>query len=292
MLTIPSGLSTHIDTQETTLAAALKITREDGEIFGFTSHDVDDVIPPGSPTGVTYSANPGLVISSIVIASGCQVGTLELTTIHDGTVFSTIDVLSGVWRNAAFELFRYNYESIADGTVPILSGNIGEVQVRQNMVVAELRDLRQYLQQSLGDVSQKNCRYRLGDSRCGFSLNVSPSIYIVTGTITSVTSNQVFRDSGRTEASDWFGEGSITFTSGANSGLSRRVKVYASNGTFTLAETYLRAVLIGDTYTATVGCRKRFEEDCVTKFANELNFGGEPHRLGINNLTQSPEPDV
>ena len=299
MLTIPVNLASHLDTLETTIASALKITREDGNVFGFTSHDVDDVIPAGSPTGVTYYANPGLTLSSIVIASGCAVGTLQLTTIHDETTFLTVDILSGLWRNATFELFRYNYEAISDGIIPLLSGTIGEVEIKQNQVVAELRDYRQYLQHPVGDVSQKNCRYRLGDSRCAFDLNQSPGNWIVSGTITDVTSNSVFRDSSRGEVGDWFGEGSITFTSGPNAGITRKVKAYdgigspsAGNGTFTLAISLLHNVDVGHTYTATVGCRKRFEEDCIAKFANQLNFGGEPHRKGPNDVTKAPPQAV
>jgi hypothetical protein len=45
---------------------------------------------------------------------------------------------------------------------------------------------------------------------------------------------------------------------------------------------------VGDTYEAIAGCRKRFEEDCQTKWNNELNFGGEPHRRGVNVLTAAP----
>lgn len=265
------------------MAYALKITRTDAQVFGFTSHDVDDVV-----SGVTYAANPGLNVTAIVIAANAAVGNLELRTLHDGTVFTLKDVLNGVWRNAAFQIFRYNYAALTAGIDTILAGTLGEFELRDGELVVELRDLRQYLQQPVGEASSKTCRYRLGDDRCRKDLTA----FTVNGTLTSVTSNQVFRDNSRTEAADWFGEGEITFTGGANDGIRAKVKDYAANGTFTLALPLLGTVAIGDTYTAIAGDRKRLEEDCRDKFDNVVNFGGEPHRRGIDNVTQRATADV
>lgn len=285
MKTLPAALTTHINGRVTTLATALKITRTDGEIFGFTTHDVADTV-----SGVAYSASPGLDITGIVLAANAAVGNLELTTLHDGTIFTTADVLGGVWRNAAFTIFRYNFASISDGIDTLLDGTLGEFELKQNIVSAELRDLRQYLQQPVGSASSKTCRYRLGSTdknNGGLCLkDISGATFTVTGTLTGVTSNQVFRDSARTEDVNWFDEGEFTFSNGSNNGLSAKVKSYAANGTFTLALPMLGTVAIGNTYTAIAGCRKRLTEDCRDKFGNVLNFGGEPHRKGLNDLVK------
>jgi len=281
--TLPTNLDAHIATRETTLATALKITREDATVFGFTTHDVSDPVD-----GVTYSANPGLDVTDIVIAANAAVGNMELTTLHDGTVFTTADILNGVWRNAAFIIFRYNWASLADGIDTLLSGTFGEATLRQNTVVVELRDLRQYLQQSVGDASSKTCRARLGDARCAKVL----TSFTYTGTLTGATSNQVFRDSARAEEVNWFDEGEITWTGGANDGLSAKIKSHAADGTFTLALPMYGTVAIGDTYSVVAGCRKRLAEDCVAKFDNVLNFVGEPHRQGLNDLTKAAAPSV
>lgn len=279
MKTIPVALAAHIATRGTTLATALKVTRTDGEIFGFTTNDEDAVID-----GVTYSADPGLDASEIIIAASAAVGNLELTTLHDGSVFTTADVLGGVWRNAAFSIFRYNWASLTDGIDVLLVGTLGEMELRQNTIAVELRDLRQYLQQSIGDASSKTCRARLGDARCRKDL----TSFTYTGTLTGVTSNQVFRDSARAEGITWFDEGEIIFTSGNNNGLSSKVKSFAADGTFTLSIPLVSDVEIGDTYITIAGCRKRRTEDCAGKFDNVLNFVGEPDRQGVNSLTQAP----
>jgi len=293
MKTIPVNLAAHIATKRTTLATALKVTREDGTVYGWTTHDINDPVDNGDGGGeVTYLANPGLKVTAIQIASGAAVGNLELTTLHDGTVFTTGDILGGKWRNAAFSIFRYNYDALADGVEWILAGTLGEFSLRKNTVIIELRDLRQYLQQTVGSASSKTCRARLGDSLCTVSLVGSPGFYTVTGTLDSVTSQQIFRDSTRTEAADFFGEGTFEFTSGANAGQKVRVKEYAADGTFTLWGQMFGTVDGTETYEAVAGCRKRIDEDCIAKFDNVLNFQGEPHRKGIDDLTKSPKADV
>jgi len=279
MKTLPSALAAHIATRNTTLATALKITRADGAVFAFTTHDIDDLVG-----GVTYLAKPGLAASDIVIAANAAVGNLQLSTLHDGSVFTTADILGGKWRNAAFTIFRYNWASISDGIDTLLSGTLGEFTLLRNSVTAELRDFRQYLQQSVGDASSKTCRARLGDARCKKDVTA----FTYTGAITSVTNEQTFADSSRTEAAQWFNEGEIVFTSGNNNGLSAKIKTFAAGGHFGVAIPLVLPVLPGDTYRAVAGCMKRVDEDCHTKFNNVLNFVGEPHRKGMNDLTAPP----
>lgn len=365
MKTFASGLTAHYAGGTTRLATALKLTRKrrtaaglvDDGVYGFTTHNVDAVID-----GVTYQSDPGLAVLDIVIAADAAVGNLELMTLHDGTLFSTADVMNGRWRSGEFLIFRYNVDSPSTmGIDKLLAGTLGETKIMDNNVVQELLDLRQYLQQDVGDASSENCRRRLGSSgmyggNCRVRLDppewealtpytqrlegdaatgsvVKPSALnnrqfkcttagtsdvteptwnttiggttadgsvvwttiqalTVTGTLTHVTSNQVFRDSSRTEAADFFGEGQFTFDSGDNAGMSCKVKEYAADGTFTLAIPLYGEVAVDDTYTAEVGCRKRHELDCWDKFDNGLNFVAEPHRRGINNVTQSPSSDV
>ena len=285
MKTFAAAYTSHLNTGTTTLAEGLKITRTDGVVLSVTSHDVSDTI-----LGVVYAANPGLNPTDIAIAASLAVGNLSIMTLNDGEVFPSVDIFNGVWTNAAFILFRYNWKRLSDiaslsaDTDYLLTGTLGELQLKQNMIISELRDLRQYMQQSIEEKSSKTCRYRLGDSRCTKDL----TSFTYSSTLTGVTNNQVFRDSTRAEGVNWFDEGSIEFTSGNNAGITRKVKSFAADGTFTLDVPLFGTVAIGDAYTAIAGCRKRRTEDCVTKFSNVLFFGGEPDRKGVDNVTESP----
>lgn len=276
MKSLPSGLATHYDGRATTLGYLLKITRTDNEVFGWTSADADDVID-----GVTYRAAPGLDVTSIEQTSGLSVDALELTTLDDGSTFTRAEILSGVWNNAAFVLAEYNFESPADGVNVLLAGTTGNVTLRTGSVVVELLGLQQYLQQPVGAVTSKTCRARLGDTKCTKSL----AAFTHTASVTSVASNQVFTASSLGQAADYFGNGLLTWTSGPSAGLSALVRTFASGGVITLSLPMLLTVAVGHSFSIVAGCRKRLAEDCATKFSNVLNFQGEPHLPGIDQLT-------
>jgi uncharacterized phage protein (TIGR02218 family) len=55
-------------------------------------------------------------------------------------------------------------------------------------------------------------------------------------------------------------------------------------GTFTLYLPMYYAILPSDTFTVYPGCKKRFIEDCIGKFNNVVNFRGEPHVPGNDQM--------
>lgn len=274
MKTLPSGLAAHYALGTTTLAYGLKIVREDDTVFGFTSASQDATI-----SGVFYESSQGLNVSSLETTSGFTVDNLELSTIDDGTLFTKHEVLGGIWRNAAFTLFRYNFMNIADGVEYLMVGNLGEVTLRNGMATVEMRGLQQFFQQPVGAVTTITCRARLGDTLCTKDL----TSFTHTGTITSAPSVHGFTASGLAQASDYFGEGIVTFTSGACINMSVKIKSFAS-GAVVLQLPLITSPAIGDTFSIVAGCRKRYVEDCTTKFANSLNFQGEPHLPGLDKV--------
>lgn len=279
---VPAGLLSNYHSDSPTVAWAIKITRTDDAVYGWTSADRDATID-----AVIYESAPGLSVASFASSAGLAVDNSELTVLADDTIITRADILAGRWNNAAYLLFKYDWTDVSAGEEVISAGFLGELHPRSGAYVAELRALQQYLQQPVGAASTKTCRARLGDAMCMVDLGG----WTETGTITSVTSKQVFTDSSRTEADDYFGEGILTWTAGLNTGLSQKVKTYASD-TFTLSLPMIFDVQIGDTYSVIAGCRKRLDEDCATKFSNELNFQGEPHRPTVDELTSSPEVNV
>ena len=279
---VPAGLLSNYQSDSLTVAWAIKITRTDDEVYGWTSADRDATID-----AVIYESAPGLSVASFASSAGLAVDNSELTVLADDTIITRADILAGRWNNAAYLLFKYDWTDVSAGKEVISAGFLGELHPRSGAYVAELRALQQYLQQPVGAASTKTCRARLGDAMCMVDLGG----WTETGTITGVTSKQVFTDSSRAEADDYFGEGILTWTAGLNTGLSQKVKTYASD-TFTLSLPMIFDVQIGDTYSVIAGCRKRLDEDCAAKFSNELNFQGEPHRPTVDELTSSPEVNV
>ena len=183
MKTLPTALASHYAGGTTTLADLLKITRKDGQVFAFTSASTDVTI-----AAQLHTSAQGLDISSLEVTAGLAVDNLELTTLDDGTIFSRVEVLAGVWRNADFVISRYNWANPADGIEVRMVGTVGEVHLKRGSITAELRGLQQYLQQPIGSVTSKTCRARLGDSMC--TRDLADMTHLVE--VSAVTSRQVF----------------------------------------------------------------------------------------------------
>ena len=289
MKTFTGPYTAHIAGDAIQRAHALRIERTDGTVFAFTSSDRDATI-----AGDTYLASQGLDATSLASAAGFAVDNLEITTLDDGTLFSHVDVLSGRWRDAEFLLFEYDPKAPADGTDPKMAGLVGEVTLNQGTVVVELLGLQTYLGQPVGNPSTKTCRANFADhprqngrNRCG----LTAATYTTTGTVTAVASNQAFTASALSGADDLYGEGIVTWTSGPNSGLSARIKTHGTGGVIGLSQPMISAIAIGNTFSIIQGCRKRFDEDCVAKFANGINFAGEPHRPTTDGVTAPEEAE-
>ena len=296
MKTFDPALAALYAERHTTIAHALRITRTDGQVFAYTSFHEPQVVH-----GITYTSTPGIDITQLSTAVGFAVSTINVTTLDDGTVFTFADLLSRVWEDAEYVLFRYDWANPPNGSpeedIDIRSvGKIGVVTRRRNMIVAELRDLRQHLQHNVGEGSSKTCRNRLGDTRCAVDLIGSPNEFTAFGWVTTVINNQNWVDSNRTEAEAWYDDGEIIWTSGNNSGLQGQIKSYVVGSpptpTFGLTLPLINNIQAGDAYVLTAGCRKRWQEDCIDKFNNGNRFGGEPHRPLIDELVQRIQVDV
>jgi uncharacterized phage protein (TIGR02218 family) len=285
--TIPTALATHYTQGATSVVHFFLITRTDLSVFGFTSHSADLTIG-----AQLYRSAPGLSVTNIVSTAGFAVDNLELSTSNDSTVFTRSDVLAGRWKNAAFLISKGNWANPTDGLESVLGGTIGDGTLKSGGLVLEMRGLQQYLQQPVGDTSSKTCRARFADfptpnnnNRC----TLTAATYTFTAAVTSVTNNQTFVSTTLTQADDYFGEGILTWTSGPNSGTRQKVRTFTTGGNITLTLPMLLTVSIGNTFSIIAGCRHRLNEDCKIKFANVVNFQGEPHRPSTDDLTKSPD---
>jgi uncharacterized phage protein (TIGR02218 family) len=156
--------------------------------------------------------------------------------------------------------------------------------LQSGQYVAELRGLHDLLQRPIGAYYTPECRYDLGDSNCAVNI----AAQTVTGAVTAVTDTANFSDNTRSESDGLFNYGKLTWTGGANAGLSMEVKNWDGVGlTFTLWLPMPNAIEVGDTYAVYPGCDKRFAT-CQSKFSNAANFGGFPYVPGVGNILQYP----
>lgn len=284
-----ANLLSHMAGGVTTLSYLWVITRTDDEVFYFTDAD-EDIVYGGN----TYkSANSG-EMSSIDQKSDLGVDNFDYNVILSDDDIDKDDVIGGLFDFADVKVYIINRESVADGVMKIISGKLGEVRILDDYKAEiEFRSLTQLLSQGIGRTYTHECDADLGDDRCGVDLESSAHPeWTVDGTVTDVTDNQTFEDSGRGEADDYFNYGLITWTGGNNNGLVMEIKDFTNDsdqqGEFVLASPMPFTVQAGDTYTATIGCDKQ-KSTCKDTFDNLVNFRGFAEIPGADKVSRIPD---
>lgn len=267
-----------------TLVFGVRIVRRDGTVLGWTQHDRDQTVTvDGVPT--VLLANPGFTIQSIVSSAGLGVDNTDIYVITADDEMTRADVLARLWDGAKVYFFRYNFKMPASGLIPVKRGSFGNFKPELGQFKVEFRDIRQALQQNTTWIFQEGCRWRLGDARCTVNL----AAYTFTATVTVVAGSAQLTAPALTQAVDYFGEGFVHCLTGANAGYpDHKVKSHAVGGVLTLSESPIYAVLPGDTFAVTAGCRRRWAEDCKGKFNNLPNYGGEKDKPTRDELTKPP----
>lgn len=262
MKTIPAGV-------RGTLVFGCVIERTDGEILAWTDHDKDlDVTVDGEAR--TLLANPGFNVQSLVSTAGLGVDNTEIQVVA-GEDMTRADILARKWDGAQVYFFRCSWKYPNEDVIPVKRGSFGDFKPEQGGFAVEFRDMRQGLQQSSTWVLQEACRWRLGDARC--DVDLAP--FTFDAAVTTAGTQYAFTASALVQADDYFGEGFVTWTTGPNVGTpGHKVKSFSA-GVVTLSEAAIYEIGLGDEFTIVAGCRKRKAEDCITKFDNVLNFGGE-----------------
>jgi hypothetical protein len=150
----------------TTLAQLWRITRRDGEIFGFTDHDQDIIFGD-----LTYQAAKGYLPSAVSNAGNLAVDNLDVATMLEAGLFTEADIEAGVWDNAVIDLYQIDYEHLDRGVMILAAGwKVGNFTVKDHEFSAEIRSKTQVLQQVIVELTSPECRASLGDLRCKIAL--------------------------------------------------------------------------------------------------------------------------
>ena len=282
-------LAAHLAGPVTTLATCWEITRRDGQVFRFTDHDRDIEV-----AGALYAARFGHARSAIASDASMAVDNLDVEGIIDAESLRAEELRAGLFDHAEVRIFLVNWATPAMGALRLRRGWLGEVVLTDTgQFRTELRGLTQALQQQIGALYTPECRADLGDARCKVDL----AALTVTGSVTAVAARSVFLCALTPSAEDapnswddgWYDGGLLTWSSGANAGLSLEVQHWeAGPGRITLYLPPGYPIAPADSFSLAPGCDKRFAT-CKAKFSNVLNFRGEPHVPGIDALMRYPD---
>lgn len=160
------------------------------------------------------------------------------------------------------------------GAITLFKGLVGDVSFGRDLINIQGVSYMTLLSlQMPRNTYQVTCRHNLFDVGC----TLAAASFSGTGTVATVVAPNQFTSSiAAPPGSGTFALGKVTFTSGANKGMSRTVRDWDSaSGTFTLVSPFPNAIAVGDAFTAYAGCDKQFST--CSKFNNTANFGGQPY---------------
>lgn len=276
MKTLSPELAGHIDGEVTTLATCWKLKRRDATVMGFTDHDTDIVVD-----NVRYVATTGMTSSAVSTSNTLKVDELEIEGMLHSDAITEADVMKGLYDYAEVDVFMVNYKEPQSGILSLRKGWLGEVTLKGKQFVAEVRGLSQALQQPVGDIYSPGCRAMLGDARCKVTL----PLYTFAGVVSEVHDLYGVSASALVRGDGYFTAGRLTFTSGANAGVSVEVKYY-NDRRFYFTLPLRTPCAVGDRFSAVAGCDKS-APTCKTRFANIVNFRGEPHVPGTDRMLET-----
>lgn len=270
------ALAAHLAGEVTTLATCWRLERADGWVRGFTDHDRELVVD-----GLTYVASTGFLPSAIKTASDLSVDNLDVDGFLDDAALKAEDLIAGLFDGARIEVFIVNWADLGQGRLLLRKGFLGEIKRADQRFSAEIRGLSNRLQQTAGKLYSRLCRVDLGSTECGVALGPRTDTYAVTQVIAADTVRIV-----TARATGFFTFGKATFTTGANAGAVNEVLLHDGQ-TIRLFVPMPRPIVVGDQIVLVAGCDKT-PETCNAKFANILNFRGEPHIPGNDKVFSYP----
>ncbi|MEA3015539.1 MAG: hypothetical protein QOI38_261 [Sphingomonadales bacterium] len=265
-----------VDRELATIGFCWRIERRDGVTIGLTGHDRDI-----SRDGLLYRAAPGMLPSAVTLSDGFDADGLDIEGALASDAIGAPDLAAGRWDEAALSIFMIDWERPDQPTIAIASGVLGDVAMRGPGFEAELRGAAALLEREVVEQTSPACRAELGDKRCRVDMAGRVRIARVAAAI----ADTVIEIEGGA-AGDAHRFGRLRWIGGRNSGLASPIAAVA-DGRITLFDAPHFPAAPGDLVEIAEGCDKSFAT-CSGRFANALNFRGEPHLPGMDLLTRYP----
>ena len=244
-----------------------------GDIYRWTTADID----------VTYDGNLYKSGSSLIKRGtiknvlGVSVDALDITLYPSPTdtisniKLSTAILSFGFLDNATLELRKCFFSdwNTPVGNVILFMGTVSDIVGTGTQIDIQIKSKLEILNAQVPrNLYQSSCINSVYDSMCQANKAAVTSSGVVTsGTVSSVLTNASF-------GNGFFDLGVLTFTSGANTGVKRTVKKYASS-TFIFSLPLPNTPSNGDGFSVFPGCDNTMAT-CSSKFGNFINFRGMP----------------
>jgi uncharacterized phage protein (TIGR02218 family) len=273
------ALSDNLARDLTTIAVCWRVARADGVVLGFTTHDRALDI-----ARLRYEAAPGMTPSAISIGDGLEVDTMEFAGALSAAAITEADLAAGRYDGAALTIFMADWADPAAGTLRLARGTIGKIEQRSGpgggSFTATVRGPTSAFEDVAIETCSPDCRAELGDRRC--RVDLAP-LTVAARTVAGSARDRVVV---AVPAIERFAGGRVRPLEGLNAGIDARISAVDGDGLI-LFEGLPSALPAGTRIELREGCDKTLAT-CRTRFANAINFRGEPHVPGSDVLTRFP----
>lgn len=276
------------DTRDLVMADLWSFTLKNGTTLNYTDWDADltisattykshDVLITGgkikqtrgledNETDITLYPNLGApqgspsLVGEIPFLQACVFGLFDRATAQRQRVFCPGPITSA------------NPQSFATyGPVRVFLGEIDEVDITRNTAIFKCKDATHLLNIYMPRRQfQPTCSWTFGDTNCTFDV----ASLAVNATAGAGTTSTMILASSLTQAAGYFNYGTVEFTSGLNTGVSRSVKNFSS-GVVQLNGPFPQAIATGDAFTITPGCSKNYATNSQ-QFNGSVQNGSTP----------------
>ncbi len=260
-----------------TTATFWRVLRRDGVSLGFTTHDEDLWFD-----GLSHRAAPGMVPSAIRRSAGFEADSAEVEGALSHDSIGAFDLAIGRFDGARVLIGVVDWESLERHV--IYRGSIGTVSEEAGTFSADLVSRKAELQRDPVPRTSPSCRAAF----CGPGCTLAAVRFTHAGVLGSfdLASNgaAVTTD---TALSNLNG-GTLRWLDGPYAGQTSGIAGVQS-GKLLLAIPLDSAPPVGTRVSLREGCDRTLET-CATRFANAINFQGEPFLPGNDLITRYPAP--
>lgn len=255
-----------------TAATYWRIWRRDGIAMGFTSHDRALTFD-----GLVHRAAPGMVPAAIRTTADLTEDSagVEGALSHDS--IRADELAAGLFDEAAIEVGIVDWETLERSA--LYSGSLGRIEDDGRGFSAELRSAKAALERDLVPRTSPTCRATF----CGPGCGLSASRFTTRRNLAAFDAdfNRVRFD---TIDTSLYVDGRVRFLGGPQTGIA--FAVVATEGDWLVLDRPLaRNLAIGTPAELREGCDHTFAT-CTNRFANTINFRGEPFLPGNDLLAR------
>lgn len=260
-----------------TAATFWRILRKDGVTLGFTTHDRDLWFD-----GVLHRATPGIVPSAIRRSAGFEPDSAEVEGALSHDSIAASDLTAGRFDGARVVIGLIDWES---GERELLyRGDIGSVLEETGKFTAQLQSRKAELERDPAPRTSPSCRA----SFCGPGCTLSAVRFTHEATLTGsvADSNTAVLECDATPQ-ELVG-GTVRWLEGPHAGVAMTVLAATEDGLL-LDAPFDPAPPPGARAVVREGCDHRLDT-CANRFANAINFQGEPFLPGNDMISRYPAP--